>query len=168
MTPNQEDMLVLGPLCRYAEDLKLVFSVLAGKNKSKLVEYQIGVINIYNNNKKFLVIENIKFKFTLKDVKFFYIDQVVAPFSSKIAQGVREAQNKTISLMERKTGIKCQKIESNYLQDAFLIWLTMASEGVEPNQVCKLMTDGNGYKSSWVEFLKALIGQSDHTKITEA
>ena len=85
-----------------------------------------------------------------------------------MSNGVRNAQRRAIQFFESKSGKKVERFESRYLQDAFLMWLTMASEGGDKNQVCKLMTDGHGYKNPLTELFKAIIRKSEHTAPTIA
>jgi fatty acid amide hydrolase 2 len=141
MTQNQEFMLVLGPLCRYAEDLELVFNVLSAPNRSCLIEAPID----------------------LASFNFFFIDQMNGYFVSNVSPDVKEAQVRVIEFIEQKYSKKVRRYRPHYLNNSFLMWLSMASEGVDKNQVSKLMSDSDKPKNPWLEVLKALFLQSTHT-----
>lgn len=141
MTPNQEYMLVLGPLCRYAEDLELVFNVLSASKRSYLAEAPQD----------------------LASLNFYFIDHMDGYFVSQVCTEVKEAQLRVIEFIEKKYSKKVKRYRPRFLYSSFLMWLSMASEGVDKNQVSKLMSDSDTPKNPWIEVIKAVFLQSTHT-----
>nr|CAD2172584.1 unnamed protein product [Meloidogyne enterolobii] len=89
----------IGPLCRYAEDLPLVFSIISGKSQSE-VDFQID----------------------FSQVKIIYMDILNIWFMENVHSEVLQALRKSVRFFETEFNVTAQKVEFPLASHLYEIW----------------------------------------------
>ncbi|GFY73447.1 fatty-acid amide hydrolase 2 [Trichonephila inaurata madagascariensis] len=135
--------VVVGPMTRYANDLKLMLSALVGKETTQ----QLGLFSPIN-------IDSIKV--------YYMLDDGGSPGTS-ISRDVKEAVKKAVDVLSVK-GLVVKEVNLKYMKLGFLIWCAYLSK-VKDQRIAKLMKgdvkdDDEGTQH---ELLRWLSGKSEHT-----
>ncbi|KAG7458462.1 hypothetical protein MATL_G00220410 [Megalops atlanticus] len=143
----QQDFLCTGPMCRYAEDLLPVLSIMAGPNAHKL---------------------HLSSEVDLRKLRFFSVPHdggslLVSPVEQQLIQ----AQRKVAERLEADLGVKVQELRVPQLKYSFQIWGALMAapdrDGKPPKAFAELMADhGRKVWPVW-EFVKWMLGLSSHT-----
>jgi fatty acid amide hydrolase 2 len=107
--------------------------------------------------------EKIYFKIDLKEINFYFMSNFNIPFVSNISEDIASCQNRIIKFIENYTRKNVKLFESQYIQHAFYMWLSMASKNSGKSQIAKLMADEKYEKNVYFELLKTIFRKSDHT-----
>uniref|UniRef100_A0A0K0FUP7 Fatty-acid amide hydrolase 2 (inferred by orthology to a human protein) n=1 Tax=Strongyloides venezuelensis TaxID=75913 RepID=A0A0K0FUP7_STRVS len=138
----RNDMLTIGPICRYAKDLSLMLTVLAGD----LAESQLELNRPIN----------------IRKTKVYYMEGVNHPLIETISSDMKETLRKAVKYFEKKYDIHTYKVDFNLARNAIeYFFASMDVEGSD--KFGKIMLDGKGEIDVKMELLNGLIGQSDHT-----
>ncbi|XP_051757644.1 fatty-acid amide hydrolase 2-A [Ctenopharyngodon idella] len=143
----QMGFLCTGPMCRYAEDLIPMLSIMGGPNANKL---------------------SLSAEVDLKKLRFFSVphnggSHLVSPVDAQLLQ----AQKMVVRRLEADLGVKVQELFIPQLKYSFQIWGTMMAspgkDGKPPTTFAELM--GEGGKKVWPvwELFKWILGFSSHT-----
>ncbi|XP_014775321.1 fatty-acid amide hydrolase 2 isoform X1 [Octopus bimaculoides] len=144
---QQKELLCVGPMCRYAEDLKPMLRIMAGENAKKL---------------------KLDEPVDLKKLKIYYMDHDEGGlFSSSVQPEMKKAIHKVANHFKKKYGIDAEPVRMSQMKYSFEIWcakLSAKSEDHDPlSTFCYFMTDGQYSINPVIEFLKWVVYQSDHT-----
>ncbi|XP_029931490.1 fatty-acid amide hydrolase 2-B [Myripristis murdjan] len=144
---RHEDYLSAGPMCRYAEDLLPMLSIMAGPNAHML---------------------SLSTKVDLKKLRFFSIPHDGGSrFTSPVNKQLLQIQRKVVERLEADLGVKVQEVHLPGLRYSFQIWDTYMTlpdkEGKPPQAFVELMGEpGRPVWPLW-ELLKWMMGRSEHT-----
>ncbi|TRY95910.1 hypothetical protein DNTS_021430 [Danionella cerebrum] len=143
----QMGFLSTGPMCRYAEDLIPMLSIMGGANAQKL---------------------SLSAEVDLKKLRFFSVPHNGgSPLVSPVDPQLLQAQKRVVRCLEADLGVKVQELLIPQLKYSFQIWGTMMAspgkDGKLPTTFAKLMSEGG--KQIWPvwELFKWLLGFSSHT-----
>lgn len=141
----QTSMLSIGPMCRYASDLKHLLTILCG-----------------SNNKKFL--ENFTSNFDLKKLKYYYIQDLNGnPWVSRPSNDCRKTLFNAVRFIENDLAIEVKEIKLKNLKSCFQIWTSIMSNGLENYEWYKSFL-GKELSNPFLEFVKSIFGlQKKHT-----
>lgn len=135
--------LGIGPMSRFAGDLKPMLKILSGKNADKL---------------------NLDAPVNLSTLKFFYQENDGGSlFVSPVDYDIRMALDNVIRHLQTSLNAKPQRVKISKLKKSLPIWLTNMKEdsiGFDA-QLANL----NGRINPYIEMLKWFVGQSKHTFI---
>ncbi|KAK2585314.1 hypothetical protein KPH14_009997 [Odynerus spinipes] len=141
---DQDRLLAIGPMCRYAQDLKPVLKILANNNAEKL---------------------NLDDEVDISKIKFYYMeDDGGQYFTSPVDQEIKIAMRKVLLHFEKAHKVKATKIHIRKFKKSIGLWLA--------NMTCKEKKDfsyelanRNGRINIWWEFIKFWMFLSNHTLI---
>ncbi|CAB3411227.1 unnamed protein product [Caenorhabditis bovis] len=145
-TGYKTEMLRIGPMCRYSEDLQLMLKVMAGDNAEKLNLYEPVV---------------------RKNLRIFYMEGIQnAPLIQPLSYEMSHALKRTVSLLERKYDVIATKIDlplARYVMEFFT--LSMHQDTTDPpfNKLMLAMDGSKGEVNCYVELFRLLCGNSNHT-----
>ncbi|XP_070785821.1 fatty-acid amide hydrolase 2-A-like [Enoplosus armatus] len=144
---RHEEYISNGPMCRYAEDLLPMLSIMAGPKAHML---------------------SLNTKVDLKKLRFFTIPHdggstVTYPVSKELM----EIQRKVVERLEADLGVKVQEARFPELRYGFQIWDTYMGlpdeKGKPPQTFAELIGEpGRPVWPLW-ELLKWMVGKSEHT-----
>ncbi|CAG12809.1 unnamed protein product, partial [Tetraodon nigroviridis] len=144
---RHKEYLSLGPMCRYAEDLKPMLKIMAGPNAHML---------------------SLNASVDLKKLRFFTIPHDSGSvWTNAVSEELMEVQRKVVERLEADLGVRVQEVCFPELSHSFQIWDTYMrlpdDEGNPPTSFSKLMGEpGRPAWPAW-ELLKRTVGKSDHT-----
>lgn len=144
--PDREKFLSIGPLCRYACDLKLAFKICLGDQEK---------VNLLKLDQP-VDLSKSKFYFLLEDG-----DPLKTPVSNELKAAIRKAR----SYLEGELGYQCEDARLPLMKHSFWIWVTGISD-MEAPKLAQELTGRNGEVNGWLELGKSLFGQSHYRKIT--
>ncbi|CAG2102359.1 unnamed protein product [Medioppia subpectinata] len=139
-SPKRQTLLSIGPMCRYACDLKPMLRVMAGDNAAKL-ELDKAV--------------------DLNKLKFYYMESDGNSFHTPIQPEIRDAIHKVIGHFTKK-GSFSKKVYFKQFKYGLEMWLTAMKDPSAP-KTARHLANLNGEINPLVEFFKSLIGLSNHT-----
>ncbi|CAF0935190.1 unnamed protein product [Brachionus calyciflorus] len=136
-TGLQLDMLAVGPLCRYASDLKLIFKILCGP---KFKDFDID----------------------LKKLNFFYMkDLQGCAVVSELSNESRNALNKSIKFLETDLGVKIEEIKLKKFKFCYEMWSSLMCNGINNQEWLDYFT--NEIQNPRTELIKSILGvQHEH------
>lgn len=141
---DRQDIQVLGPISKHAEDLLPVLSVLVGDN-AHLLQLDQDVF--------------------LTKLRYFYLDtDVGGAFVSPVDPEIRLAGQRVIDYLEDHYGVHVARLDIPALQDMFALFSQAVSSSTDPgSSICSNLTNRTG--SAWVswEWMKWFVGQGRHT-----
>lgn len=138
---SQQSMQVLGPLCRYSEDLVPMLKVLLGDNKH-LLQLDQEVL--------------------LTRCRYFYLTtRVGGNLVSEVEPEVRLANQRVVDFLEDNFGVTVLPLHIPELEDIFSLFSSEMARVSHP--LCSDMVDRQG--SAWVslELARAAMGRARHT-----
>jgi fatty acid amide hydrolase 2 len=141
---EQDSFLGIGPMCRYACDLKPILQVLADKNAPSL--YLDEPVD-------------------LKTIKFYYqYDDGGSDLITPVDQDIKQALDKVVKHLKNTVKAEVNHVSISRLKKSAPIWFAnMKSE----NQVGfdSQLANLDGKINVWCELMKTLVGKSDHTLV---
>ncbi|KAG7209534.1 hypothetical protein KM043_015615 [Ampulex compressa] len=106
---DQDQLLAIGPMCRYAQDMTPILKVLANENVEKL---------------------HLDEKVDISKIKFYYMEDDGGQFLvSPVAPEIKEAMRKVIHYLEKTHKVKATKLHIKKLKKSLNLWLA--------NMTCK-------------------------------
>lgn len=142
--PEREKFLSVGPMSRYACDLKLILKVIAGVEAPR-----------------FRLDEPVD----LSQSKFYFLLDDNDPLKTKVSPDVKDAIQRARTFMTNSCGFECYDAQLPLLRYSFWMWLCAMSDMDAPKLAFEL-TERKGHLNGWKELSKAMIGQSHFRKIT--
>lgn len=139
---DRENLLGLGPMTRYACDLKPMLKLLAGSKADKL---------------------RLDDPVDLEKIKVYYIDDLGDPLAKSCDSDIQDGINKAVSHFKSKFNVAVQRITLEEFRYGFLLW--SAEANTEPNSVsmAQQFMDGKGGELSPLhESFKKVLQMSDH------
>ncbi|XP_067136988.1 fatty-acid amide hydrolase 2-like [Centruroides vittatus] len=135
------DFLSTGPMCRYATDLLPLMKIMAGSNISRL---------------------KLDTRVDLKDVKFYYVEELCRPFLQPLTKDMKEAQKKVINYIEFSHKSKPTKVKLEKMNYAVEMWTQKAKSAKAPTFSSELACR-KGEINLFFEFLKWFLLCSSNT-----
>ncbi|XP_012235122.1 fatty-acid amide hydrolase 2 isoform X2 [Linepithema humile] len=141
---DQDQLLAIGPMCRYAQDLTLTLKILADKNADLLKLDQ---------------------KVDISQIKIFYMEDDGGQYLiSPVDPEIKDAMRRIVNYFEKAHKIKATKVNVKKLKKSMALWLA--------NMACKddkdfsyELTNRKGHITIWWEFIKWLLFMSNHTLV---
>uniref|UniRef100_A0A158Q784 Amidase domain-containing protein n=1 Tax=Elaeophora elaphi TaxID=1147741 RepID=A0A158Q784_9BILA len=130
-----EKMLVIGPICRYAEDLSILLRVFAGREGTNLLQLDTPC--------------------NMKKIRVFYIEGLKTPL-------VQDMGEEAVRYFEIKYDLCATRINPPLVHCALEFFLTSMDVANAP-KFATLMTDLKVNINCFVELFKWLVGKSVHT-----
>ncbi|XP_076232369.1 fatty-acid amide hydrolase 2 isoform X2 [Calliopsis andreniformis] len=142
---DQDRLLAIGPMCRYAQDLLPTLKVLVGKN-----------------NRDILRLDE---KIDISTIKFYYMEDDGGQFlTSLVDLEIKEAMRKVVQYLDKAYKIKATKLNIKNLKKSIALWMANMSCKDEKDFTYEL-SNRNGRINLWWEFLKWAMFMSNHTLI---
>jgi fatty acid amide hydrolase 2 len=133
-------------MCRFAEDLPLMFKIMAGEQ------------SISRHCPKLLETEPVDFR----NIKIYYMDGIDDPLMTPVDQEIRIAIRLVAKHFFNQYGTETKKVALTKFKDSFEIFMnSYKMKGAEP--LAATMTQGQGELNLWFEMLKSIVGLSNHT-----
>jgi fatty acid amide hydrolase 2 len=137
----QKTMCVAGPMCRFADDLIPMLTVLAGPNA------------------KMMTLDK---KVDFSKLRIFYMDEICSSTLPRVDRELKGAVRNVIKYFGTKYDVLSFKLDLTLFHYAFNIWTAGMDSPTSPS-FAQEMTDHQGEISPLVEFCKWIVGQSPHT-----
>ena len=135
---DREKLLQVGPICRYASDLKPMLKGCAGKQSSRL---------------------KLDKELDLSQLKVFYMQTDGDPFKTPVSADVLSAIKSVVQFLTSKTGRSAEEVSFPSMKHSFLIWVCTLNNMEAPYLSIEL-TEGRGKVSGWGELIKWFFGRS--------
>ncbi|XP_077268343.1 fatty-acid amide hydrolase 2-B [Temnothorax americanus] len=143
-TCDQDQLLAIGPMCRYAQDLTLILKIIADKNADLLKLNQ---------------------KVDISKIKLYYMEDDGGQYLiSPVDPEIKAAMKRVVNYFEKAHKIKATKLNIKMLKKSTAFWLA--------NMACKdekdfsyELTNRKGQLNIWLEFIKWMLFMSNHTLI---
>ncbi|KAF8778775.1 Fatty-acid amide hydrolase 2 like protein [Argiope bruennichi] len=135
--------VVVGPMTRYATDLKLMLSAFIGKDATEELKLFSPV--------------------DIRSIKVYYmLDDGGSPGSTPVSPELKDAIKRVVSVLSME-GLSVQEVKIKHLKLGFLIWCAYLSK-VKEQRIANIMK-GNVKKDedAHLEMLKWFSGKSEHT-----
>ncbi|XP_076627098.1 fatty-acid amide hydrolase 2 [Colletes latitarsis] len=141
---EQDRLLSLGPMCRYAQDLMPTLKVLADKNVDKL---------------------RLNSKVDISKIEFYYMEDDGGQFlTSPVDVEIRDAMRGVIRYLEKAHKTKATKLSIRKMKKSIALWMANMSCKDEKDFTYEL-SNRNGHINLWWEFIKWATFTSNHTLI---
>ncbi|CAI5441505.1 unnamed protein product [Caenorhabditis angaria] len=146
-TGYKEQMLRIGPMCRFAEDLPLLLRILSGEeNVAKL---------------------NLDEPVARKKLRIFYLEGISEnPVLEPLSDDMRYALKRSVKLLERKYDLVAQRIELPLAKNVMEYFsLSMKQDTTDPefNKMMLCLKGTKGEVNCYSEMVKFICGNSKHT-----
>ncbi|XP_015113822.1 fatty-acid amide hydrolase 2 [Diachasma alloeum] len=141
-TDEQKDLLAIGPMCRFATDLKPILKILAGENAEKL---------------------DLNAKVDLSKLKFYYMEDDGGQFLvSPVSKDIKLAMSKLLYTLEIAHNVKAEKIKIKKFKKGLALWFANMTSP-EGKDFAWELSNRKGRLSIWWEFVKWLTRTGSHT-----
>lgn len=141
---DQDRLLSIGPMCRYAQDLLPTLKILANKNADLL---------------------RLDEKVDISKIKFYYMEDDGGQYlTSPVEPEIKEAMRKVVRYLEKAHKIKATKVNIRKLKKSIALWMANMSCKDEKDFTYEL-SNRDGHITLWWEFLKWTFFMSNHTLI---
>lgn len=142
---EQKSFLGVGPMSRYAIDLKPSLKIMAGQNASKL---------------------NLDEPVDVSAIKIFYqTSDLGGNLISPVDPAITEAMNKVIDHFDAKSKNKPQRKQIKRLKKSSVIWLGNMKSPAGADKFDSQLLNLQGRINPYLELAKWFVGQSNHTFI---
>ncbi|XP_034949962.1 fatty-acid amide hydrolase 2 [Chelonus insularis] len=141
---EQYKLLAIGPMCRYAGDLKPILKIIAGENASKL---------------------NLDEKVDISKLKFYYMEDDGGQYLvSPVSKDIKEAMNKVIWYLTWNHKVKVEKVQIKKMKKSLALWLANMTSPEGKDFAYELSNRKKRINIFW-EFIKWATGTGEHTLI---
>ncbi|XP_076674187.1 fatty-acid amide hydrolase 2 [Andrena cerasifolii] len=141
---DQDRLLAIGPMCRYAQDLLPILKVLANENA--------GVLRLDD-------------KVDISKIKFYYMEDDGGQFlTSPVDPEIKASMRKVVHYLDKAYKIKATKLSIRKLKKSIDLWLANMRCKDEKDFTYEL-SNRQGHINLWWEFLKWTVFMSNHTLI---
>jgi fatty acid amide hydrolase 2 len=144
-TDTFNEYLTIGPLCRYAQDLPLMLTAMAGPNIHRLQLHQ---------------------PIDITSLKVFVVEEFDPVLMSFVDKELLLAQQKTCEFLEKEFGVEVQRVNLRLFRYSVLIWSAMLFSSEDKVLVSKFLQDGSKTMNPFVELVKYFGGFSKFHFIT--
>lgn len=142
---DQDRLLAIGPMCRYAQDLLPTMKVIAKKDKLDVLRLNEPV--------------------DITKLKFYYMEDDGGQFlTSPVEPEIKEAMMKVVRYLEKAHKIKATKLNIKKLKKSIALWMANMSCKDEKDFTYEL-SNREGHINLWWEFVKWMLCMSNHTLI---
>lgn len=142
---DQKPFLGIGPMSRYAVDLKPALKIMAGENASKL---------------------NLDEPIDVNQIKIFYqTDDLGGNLTTPVEEAIKEALNKVIDHFDTKSKTKPQRKQIRRLKKSTILWMGNMKSPASADKFDSQLLNLKGRINPYLELAKWFIGQSNHTFI---
>lgn len=142
---EQQDLLLgIGPMCRYAQDMLPILEIIADSNAEKL---------------------NLRSKVDISKLKFYYMEDNGGQFLvSPVDREIKESMRKIVNYLEKAHKVKATKIQMKKMKMSLAYWMAaMTSENGK--DFSYELSNRNGQINVWWELMKWFFFMSNHTLI---
>lgn len=136
---NIDFILGVGPMTRFAVDLKPLLSVMAGENSSKL---------------------NLDQPVNISKLKVYYQFSNDAPLVDPVDTDITAAMKKVVEFLKKQHNVNAEEKKIDRLRKSLPIWMTNMKESIKYEE--RIM-EGKGVFAIIKEILKNLVGCSGNT-----
>lgn len=140
--PEREKYMVIGPMCRYAVDMKLIFKQIVNDQTILKLDEPVD----------------------LRQTKFYFLTSDNDPFktspSNDVINGIKSVRN-----FLTEEGYTCIDIQLPLLRKSFFMWLTSIADVDSPKLGAEVV-ERNGELNGWLELVKSFTVGSKFRKIT--
>nr|XP_033341813.1 fatty-acid amide hydrolase 2 [Megalopta genalis]XP_033341823.1 fatty-acid amide hydrolase 2 [Megalopta genalis]XP_033341832.1 fatty-acid amide hydrolase 2 [Megalopta genalis]XP_033341838.1 fatty-acid amide hydrolase 2 [Megalopta genalis]XP_033341847.1 fatty-acid amide hydrolase 2 [Megalopta genalis] len=141
---DQAQLLAIGPMCRYAQDLKPTLKVLANKNAYLL-----------------RLNENVD----ISKIKFYYMEEDGGQYlTSPVDPEIKTAMRDVIRYLKMAHKVNATKVDIKKMKKSITLWTANMTCKDEKNFLYEL-TNRKGHINIWWELLKWMLFISNHTLI---
>ena len=144
---SRERLLVNGPLCRYAMDLKPLYKVIIADNEKAMAQLDLDC------------------PVDLKKSRFYFLYEDGDPFKTPVSSDIRETLKRARHFLEKDCGFTCIDAQISLMKYNFLIFLTTLGDCDAP-LLGEEIVERRGRLNAWPELIKSLFGRSKFRKIT--
>ncbi|XP_058799094.1 fatty-acid amide hydrolase 2 [Phymastichus coffea] len=141
-TEDQEQLLALGPMCRFAQDLAPMLQVMAHKNADML---------------------NLQIKVDVSKLKIYYMeDDGGQLLVSTVDHEIKESMRRVVQFFKKAHNVKAKKVNIRNFKKSLALWF--ACMATEPGKdFAYEMANRKGRVNVLLEWLKFITFCSDHT-----
>ncbi|XP_072744853.1 fatty-acid amide hydrolase 2 [Anoplolepis gracilipes] len=141
---DQDQLLAIGPMCRYAQDITLTLKILANKN--------VGLLKLDQ-------------KVDISQIKIYYMEDDGGQYLiSPVDPEIKEKLRKTLNYFEKAHKIKATKLNVKKFKKSIALWLANMTAKDDKDFSYEL-ANRNGHINIYWELIKWLLCTSDHTLI---
>lgn len=141
---DQDQLLAIGPMCRYAQDLTLTLKIIANKNADLL---------------------KLDKKVDISQIKIYYMEDDGGQYLiSPVDPEIKDAMRRIVNYFEKAHKIKAKKVNLKKMKKSVTLWFA--------NMACKddkdfsyELSNRKGHINIWWECLKWILFMSNHTFI---
>lgn len=144
-TDTFNEYLTIGPLCRYARDLPMMLTAMAGPNIHRLQLHQ---------------------PIDITSLKVFVLVDFDPVLMSLVDQDLLLAQNKTCDFLEKEFGVEIQRVNLRLFRYSALIWSAMIFSSEDKVLMSKFLHEDSKSMNPFVELFKYFSGLSKYHFIT--
>lgn len=138
---EREKLLGVGPMCRYASDLKPMLKIMADDKASKL---------------------NLDQPVDLNNLKLFYLEDIGDPLVSKCSPDILSGMTSVIEHFLSKYKVTAQKVTIEEFKYGMFLWYCEANVKDAPSMATQI-NDGRCEMNPFVELAKKIFNLSEHT-----
>lgn len=145
-TQEEEHMLGVGPMCKYASDLLPMFKILVKDEKLKSLRLDEPI--------------------DVKKLKIYYQENDLGgDFVQPVDEDIQKAFKKVVNYFKNSLKVEVQKVKISRTKNTVAMWLAnLKAPGSTP--FAKILSDPQGKKlNQYTELAKMIFGQSNHTLI---
>lgn len=139
-SPLRQKLLSVGPMCRYATDLKPMLKVMAGKNANKL---------------------KLDKTVDLNKLKVYFMDGHNNPFITPLNSEIKEAMLRVIEFL-KTMGSTTKRVYFEELEHGFDIWMHAMEDKTAP-KFSEELANLNGKINPFKELVKSIFSLSNYT-----
>ncbi|XP_054157382.1 fatty-acid amide hydrolase 2-like [Oppia nitens] len=136
--PDREKYLQIGPMCRYASDLKPMLTACAG------------------NAAKHLKLDQ---KLDVKKLQIYYMLEDGDPFKTNVSEDIKQCIQRVTQFLDTQTGRPAEHKVLRNMKDSVWIWCCSLAN-VEAPYLGSELTERCGEVHGWSELAKCMIGRS--------
>ncbi|KYM89280.1 Fatty-acid amide hydrolase 2 [Atta colombica] len=141
---DQEQLLAIGPMCRFAQDLTLILKIIADKNADLLKLNQ---------------------KVDISKIKLYYMEDDGGQYLiSPVDLEIKAVMKRVINYFEKAHKVKATKVNIKKLKKSIALWLANMSCKKEEDFSYEL-TNRKGQLNVWLEIIKWMLFMSNHTLV---
>ncbi|XP_054007170.1 fatty-acid amide hydrolase 2 [Hylaeus anthracinus] len=141
---EQDSLLSIGPMCRYAQDLMPTLKILADKNIDKL---------------------RLEDKIDISKIEFYYMEDDGGQFlTSPVDVEIRDAMRAVVRYLEKAHKTRATKLSIRKMKKSVALWMANMSCKDKKDFTYEL-TNRNGHINLWWELVKWATFMSNHTLI---
>lgn len=141
---DQDQLLAIGPMCRYAQDIALTLKILANENADLLKLDQ---------------------KVDISQIKIYYMEDDGGQYLiSPVDPEIKDAMRRILNHFEKAHKIKATKLTVKKLKKGIALWLANMTAKDDKDFSYEL-ANRNGHINIYWEFVKWMLFMSDHTLV---